>query len=692
MELLYIWINKSSHDFIIKKGFNFYGEHKFTVKVDETYTLSYENNRSQIGSELYKTDCIKNVTAIIGENGTGKTTLFNSIYSGNCLPYQQSDKPEYKQMYEDRYEANKKILIYKIKGNIEIIHNLELGKFINQTPFVSYNINEVEQKKRERLFKLIEQQTIIYLSNSRYTAGFEGYATHHNVNTISLTIDSLKHISDRFYKKIVRYPEGLIEDDPYNLLQSNLIKNKTATDFQQICDILYYNKIYLDGTEDLYISKICKDLFISFENAIHLVEINAEYSDITQVDFKSNNPLIQRLSKRIIEFLKWIETIPIQIRRDICTTQYLNLIFEMYYCWDSIELENYKVTSFDTLMPIVRDIIETYKSTLNHNLDQVEYFANGLNEIDELSAILSSCQKIYSNLPEDDLAHRFDKVISYEKNKEQYLKFCIFIDRLSRNKGSVLLKYIRIDNLLMSSGERAYQNFFSWLNLLTFFDEFIEGKPIQIGDSNLLLIDEIDLYMHPEWQRKSIKLLLDELSRQFGGKEIQIIFSTHSPLILSDMLKQNSIYLRTKVGKFDLIDSDYRAQTFGNNIHTLLNDSFFMRSTIGEFAQSIIQKISADLISLSQDLGNEELKKKCSSYDEFIELIGEPLIHKKLQDLFLECFPEKQESQLNTYRTQLHSLQNYLNENNHDKRKIKELKDSLKSALDLIESLAEDNE
>ncbi|WP_042315506.1 AAA family ATPase [Desulfofarcimen acetoxidans] len=693
MELLYIWINNSENNFIVNEGFNLYGEHRFTLQVREKYILSYESRASLIGSDLYCTGCIKNITAIVGENGSGKTTLFKSIYLGSCLPYQQHDDPKYHQMNQDDYEMSKRILIYQFGNNIEIIHNLELGRFVNNTPFVVHNINEADQEERLRLLELLEQQTIIYLSNSRYTSDLNGYGTHGNLNKISLTADSLKNISGRFYRKIVQHPQGLvIKLNPYNILQSILIKNKTVIEFQQVCDVLYYHHLYSRGYTDLYISKLCKDLYVDFSCTIPIIEKVENYRYIAKDDFKSEDPHINRLSAKIKEFSAWCYTIPIEMRGEIFTKQCLNLIFEMFYCWDNIELNKHSVTSMKMFPAVITDIIDSYKRQQGYDSNQSDYYEWGLKEIEELNSILCDCKTIYSNVPEYDLAHRFDKVISYESNKKQYLLFCRFINQLARKDKSVLLKYIKIDNLHMSSGERAIQNFFSWLNLLPFFDEFIEGEPIRLRESALLLIDEIDLYMHPEWQRKLIKVLFNELSTQFEGKEIQVIISTHSPLVLSDILRQNTIYLQPKEGMFHLIDADSRAQTFGNNIYTLLNDSFFMKSTIGDYAKEIIKEISDNLILLSLDPGNSELRKKCEKYSRIIESIGEPLIHKKLQHMFFRYFENQQDTQLKVFRKQVQALKKSLHEKNPDKKKIEELKESLKNALAVIESISGDIE
>ena len=598
MELIYIWINRSKNGFITSQGFNFYGGHQFTLQIApdaHQYTLSYKDMSPQVGSTLYDNGCIRNITALVGENGSGKTTLLKCIYANQCLPRHNGDKPGYEKMYEEEYETDKKILVYRFGKNMEIYHNLEPDKLNNKTPFSAHSMNEVEFDKREQLLNILEQQTIIYLSNSMYTSDFNGYQTHGMVNKISLTADSLKTIAGNFYRKTVQYPRGLIENNYFNNLQALLIKNKSVQDFQQICDILYYHNLCSNRLETSYVSKVCKDLYVNFKSVIRLIEKIDGYTNIAQDGIKSDNLNIVRLSEKAKEFLRWCSNIPIEIRRNACATLYLNLIFEMYYCWDNITIEKFYINALSDFTATIETIIECYKTQPENNPEQAAYYTNGFHEINEMLEILQECEKIYSDVPVEDLAHRFDKVVSYNSNRQTYLRFCSFIDSLTRSNSSVLLKYINIDNLYMSSGERAYQNFFSWLNLLPFFDEFIEGQSIRIRDSILLLIDEIDLYMHPEWQRKSVAILFDELSRQYLGKEIQIIISTHSPLVLSDIPKQNTIYLRAQNRKCNLVDNESRSQTFGTNIHTLLNDAFFMRSTMGEYAQEKIKRASVSL-------------------------------------------------------------------------------------------------
>ena len=75
-----------------------------------------------------------------------------------------------------------------------------------------------------------------------------------------------------------------------------------------------------------------------------------------------------------------------------------------------------------------------------------------------------------------------------------------------------------------------------------------------------------------------------------------------------------------------------KRMTFGANIHSLLADSFFMKEGVmGDFAKQKINKLIDDLIGNTplSSYRKEEIKK-------IIPLIGEPIIRKKLIDLFNE--------------------------------------------------------
>ena len=104
-----------------------------------------------------------------------------------------------------------------------------------------------------------------------------------------------------------------------------------------------------------------------------------------------------------------------------------------------------------------------------------------------------------------------------------------------------------------------------------------------------IILDEIELYFHPDFQRKFISHLIKRIA-ELGTdrvKTFNILFATHSPFILSDIPSSN--ILRLREGKPDKLQEE--RQTFGANIHDLLANDFFLdKGFMGEFAKETINE------------------------------------------------------------------------------------------------------
>lgn len=89
-----------------------------------------------------------------------------------------------------------------------------------------------------------------------------------------------------------------------------------------------------------------------------------------------------------------------------------------------------------------------------------------------------------------------------------------------------------------------------------------------------MLMDEVELYYHPDLQRKFVKLLLDSITSVPLDNiyDINITLVTHSPFVLSD-IPQNNILCLQKGER-----ENQRGQTFGANIVDMLNESFFCKA------------------------------------------------------------------------------------------------------------------
>ena len=161
-----------------------------------------------------------------------------------------------------------------------------------------------------------------------------------------------------------------------------------------------------------------------------------------------------------------------------------------------------------------------------------------------------------------------------------------------------------------------------------------------------ILIDEGETGFHPQWQKEYIHNLITILPKIFEGKKLQIILTSHSPFVISDLPKENVIFLdRDENGLCKVTNIDKHKQTFGANIHTLLSDSFFMDSLLGDFANEKIQKV-LDFLNGKNTAMNEELAQK------YINLIGEPIIKRQLQKML----DSKRFSEIDNIKVQIKEL------------------------------------
>jgi len=193
----------------------------------------------------------------------------------------------------------------------------------------------------------------------------------------------------------------------------------------------------------------------------------------------------------------------------------------------------------------------------------------------------------------------------------------------------------------------------SLLNIYSIFYEFsLHKKNIPKDDNFLLLIDEGDLGYHALWKKKYINAIVKTLPVLLIGnnkkKSIQLVFTTHDPLTLSDVPNENIIYLNKEASFNFVVERDNKPKkSFGANITDLLADSFFINNgLIGEFAKERIDE-TIEWINV-QKKSKENLKndyvvneKKYRYYQKIISIIDEHVIRLKLAEMLEELKGEK---------------------------------------------------
>ncbi len=112
----------------------------------------------------------------------------------------------------------------------------------------------------------------------------------------------------------------------------------------------------------------------------------------------------------------------------------------------------------------------------------------------------------------------------------------------------------------------GYQCMMAWVFdfIKKMFDRYPESEN-PLHEPAILLVDEIDLHLHPHWQRH----VLRDLCTLFPAT--QIIVSTHSPLVIQSVSSMNLFLLSNEEGRTEV--KEYGDKTFqGWTVEEILNE------------------------------------------------------------------------------------------------------------------------
>ncbi|MCB8565791.1 AAA family ATPase [Fusobacterium ulcerans] len=124
---------------------------------------------------------------------------------------------------------------------------------------------------------------------------------------------------------------------------------------------------------------------------------------------------------------------------------------------------------------------------------------------------------------------------------------------------------------------------------------------ILLQTSGIVLIDEIDMHLHPSWQSKIIKVLTETFPK------VQFIFTTHSPSVISNILNENILVLNN-LEIYKLND-----KTYGRDIESIVRE--VMRTEVRP--QEIVKKLK-EFNKLLDDGKIEDARKLLKSLEEIL--------------------------------------------------------------------------
>ena len=206
---------------------------------------------------------------------------------------------------------------------------------------------------------------------------------------------------------------------------------------------------------------------------------------------------------------------------------------------------------------------------------------------------------------------------------------------LEHNDGEERKKILPLRKL--SSGERQFLFTTSCVIYHLMNLRSVRKGRIKYRNYNVVL-DEVEICFHPEYQRKFLSKFL-KLIKRTGITDkcgINILVTTHSPFILSDIPQSNILYLENGTKK----DPSTFKNPFAANVNDILVQDFFMRNGfMGAIAQFKIKKLVKFLTAKDAISANNKMELA----PKLISKVGDPLLKAKLISLlndFCRSHPE----------------------------------------------------
>lgn len=631
MKLVAVWIEEYAH--FINQTFNLGSGYQFSCEFNEqNRTLLVSAIECDEYINLFESPIIS-VTGLIGNNGSGKSNFMKFL---NVI---ESDKHLKKPVvFIFQIDSNKgpQFLVRKYKKDPYLF---DIKNDINVS-FSSIGINllnlfETDNIKLELNKPPLDKINLVYYSND-----FNGQ-------------------NDKFLKK---------ENDLNRSLSFQVIKSLEPYRLNKLT-AAYKNSVDLNETIIPNIQESFNPLKLYFNDRLH-----------RQISFLSILNTKHKSLTLILNKIKFPASISIWFNKNIFEKAE-SLAFSSIYDFKClVDLNKFCLNEVNATLDLNEKlkkliIISTFNYTFSNDffrqsnpnvpLQELSKFLNNLeiseSTFDELKNYLLQ-QKSISDFTKISLINNLLKNLNEIVSKQYLTQNVIFLSseiqfdvRISDDIWPLLESLLSVgfsfeDGLIsygwssnLSSGEEA---------LLTQYSELYEGLKNSYEENLIISIDEGELFLHADWQKDYLKSLITFL-KYFIDKEnketkVQLILSSHSPFIVSDLPKSNLIFLRKnyETGLSQVIPSINKHATFGSNIYDLLADSFFMsEGFIGSFAQEKIDEVYSEL---SNKIENTKYKLKIdkSYIKSIISIVGEPLIQRQLSLLYDRVFNEDLEVEI----------------------------------------------
>ncbi|MBS1684462.1 MAG: AAA family ATPase [Bacteroidetes bacterium] len=625
--------------------YQLYQDYEFTFENDDkTKDVKRIQSKEKIPENLYavspKSIPKLNICAIVGKNGTGKSSIaellfagiYNIAYDLKTLPKRDDDgelirpiKTAKLQLFYLKDETYYKVII--LGTSIEYYKQASTDNSFIKIPVPAHS----------DLFYVLAINYSHYALNSKYLGKW---------------VKSVFHKNDGYQTPVVLNPfrrEGIIDinNEEYltrSRLITNLLTAKENSGQRQITD----NKTV---KEIIFTLNSRKVKFREIEKPIEaaLKEKKSELLDLVfKIIGKVTPPSSYKTKDKNLELAyKYILKKVVSIKRRY--KPYRTKDFAFLGLDDDISLKkkNRKILIDIKLFKAFLRKLKTDESHITFKLRQAINFAINI--------------KFYRYyIGRRVQIGRFSEALNKQVVKGELINYIppsFFDFDLTFEEGG------RFNALSSGEKQKAFSSA-TYIYHLINLNSVKSGEQYNRYEHINIVFDEIELYYHPALQREFINDFITDISRLKlpNIRAINCIFITHSPFLLSDIPKANILCLDIEAKSKYAFSKELPSESFGANIHELLANDFFMQNGfMGLWAKGKIKDLIKAIDELEpESKGNPEIERH-------IGIIGEPFLRTKLKEMYEDKIhsgpvPRDQQirSQISEMKNQIKILENEL--------------------------------